>query len=42
MCINDGGCDSHFDSHGNYYVDDTEVVQDNWLTDVDWNKVRGG
>ena len=31
---------SHFDAHGNYYVDDTEIVQDNWLTDVDWNKVR--
>ena len=35
-------CVSHFDAHGNYYSDDdTEAVQDNWLTDVDWNKVSG-
>ena len=31
----------YFDAHGNYYAkDDPESVQDNWLTDVDWTKVR--
>ena len=34
---------SYFDAHGNYHVkEDTESFQDNWLQDVDWNKVRGG
>ena len=32
---------SYFDSHGNYYEkDDPDTIQDNWLTDVDWNKVK--
>ena len=31
---------SYFDSHGNYYYkEDPESVQDNWLQDIDWNKV---
>ena len=30
----------YFDSHGNYYLkQDPESVQDEWLQEVDWNKV---
>lgn len=32
--------EGYFDSHGNYYYkEDPESVQDNWLQDIDWNKV---
>ena len=31
----------HFDGHGNYFSsNDPDSIQDNWLTDVDWNKVK--
>ena len=31
----------YFDAHGNYYTkEDPDNVQDNWLQDVDWNKVE--
>ena len=31
----------YFDSHGNYYLrEDPESVQDEWLQEVDWNKVH--
>lgn len=34
---------SYFDAHGNYHAkEDTDSFQDNWLQDVDWNKVGGG
>lgn len=33
---------SYFDAHGNYHAkEDTDSFQDNWLQDVDWNKVGG-
>lgn len=33
---------SYFDAHGNYYAkNDPESIQDTWLQEVDWSKVRG-
>ncbi len=32
---------SYFDAHGNYYAkDDPDRIQDSWLQEVDWNRVR--
>ena len=30
---------SYFDAHGNYYSHSEKEIQDNWLDEVDWNKV---
>ena len=38
MCI----CHRYFDAHGNYYAkEDPNAIQDTWLEDVDWARVRG-
>ena len=37
MCI----CHRYFDAHGNYYAkEDPNAIQDTWLEDVDWARVR--
>ena len=41
MCI--CVCHRYFDAHGNYYAkEDPNAIQDTWLEDVDWARVREG
>ena len=36
-----GICHRYFDAHGNYYAkEDPNAIQDTWLEDVDWARVR--
>ena len=36
-------CHRYFDAHGNYYAkEDPNAIQDTWLEDVDWARVREG
>lgn len=31
--------EGHFDTEGNYYLNNPEEVKDNWMDNIDWVKV---